>query len=46
MAKEVEAKIYAAPGINRDSAKSIDSREEPALQAVSGGAAATQGRAA
>jgi recombination protein RecA len=40
VAKEVEAKIYAALGINRDLVRSIEPREEPALQAVGGGAAA------
>src|ERR1700748_3437484 len=42
VAKEVEAKIYAALGIDRDLVKSIE-REEPALQAVGG---AAEGRAA
>ena len=45
VAKEIEAKIYAALGINRDLVKTIE-REEPALQAVDGGAAAAEGRAA
>ena len=44
VAKEVEAKIYAALGVNRDSVRSIE-REELALQAVGGGAGA-EGRAA
>jgi hypothetical protein len=43
VAKEIEAKIYAALGINRDLVKTIE-REEPALQAV--GAGAAEGRAA
>src|ERR1700746_1138394 len=44
VAKEVETKIYAALGIDRDSVKTIQ-REEPALQAVNGGSPA-EGRAA
>jgi recombination protein RecA len=44
VAKEIEAKIYAALGIDRDSVKTIQ-REEPALQAVNGGSPA-EGRAA
>jgi recombination protein RecA len=44
VAKEIEAKIYAALGIDRDLVKTIQ-REEPALQAVNGGSPA-EGRAA
>jgi recombination protein RecA len=40
MAKEIEAKIYAALGLSRDSVKPLEPREEPALQAVGNGAAA------
>ena len=36
MAKEIEAKIYAALGIGRDLVKPIERDEEPALQAVGG----------
>jgi hypothetical protein len=45
VSKEIEVKIYAALGISRDSVKSIEAHEEPALQAVGAGEAA-QGRAA
>jgi recombination protein RecA len=45
VAKEVESKIYAALGISRDSVKSIESREEPPLQAV-GAETEAAGRAA
>ena len=34
------AKIYAALGIDRDLVKTLEPREEPALQAVGNGAAA------
>jgi recombination protein RecA len=48
VAKEVEAKVYAALGIDRDLVKSIETREEPALQAVGAEAvgAEAEGRAA
>ncbi|MBV9680811.1 MAG: DNA recombination/repair protein RecA, partial [Solirubrobacterales bacterium] len=45
VAKEVEAKIYAALGVNRDLVRTIE-REEPPLQAVGAGTPAAQGRAA
>jgi recombination protein RecA len=44
MAKEIEAKVYAALGINRELVKTIE-REGPPLQAV-GAEASAEGRAA
>jgi recombination protein RecA len=46
VSKEIEAKIYAALGIDRDAVKVLEPREEPALQAVGDGAATAEGRAA
>jgi len=45
-AKEIEAKIYAKLGLNRDLVKTIESREEPPLTAVAPAAQAIGEQAA